>query len=203
MPLDNLLCGLLETGVNKLQQLDASAQQRRKMLDGIIIGVTLKELNKPLYFVISRQQIDILSQYEGQTDCFIRLNISALKKLQNNHQLTHLIKTEQLEVEGDIKLVQQFAQLLTEMDIDWEEQLSRKVGDVLAHKFCYYSKQAQQGVSSMRQKSERHLAQFITEELKLAPSALEVAYFCDQVTDIAKQVKRLDERIQQYHQQIG
>ena len=203
MPLANLLCGLLETGVNKLQQLDASAQQRRKMLDGTIIGVTLKELNKPLYFIISKQQIDILSKDEGQTDCFIRLNISALKELQNNHQLTHLIKTEQLEVKGDIQLVQQFAQLLTEMDIDWEELLSSKIGDVLAHKFCYHSKLAQQGLSSQLKKIEQHCAQFLTEELKLAPSSLEVVYFCEQVADISMQTKRLEERIQQRFKDIG
>ncbi|MFT6985068.1 MAG: ubiquinone biosynthesis protein UbiJ [Psychromonas sp.] len=197
MPLDNLVCGLLETAINKLHQLDSSALQRRKMLDGVIIGVTLKELNKPLYFVISKQQIDVLAKYEGQADCFIRLNISALNELQNNHQLTHLIKSEQLEVEGDIQLAQQFAQLLTEMNIDWEEFLSSKVGDLLAHKFCYHSKQCRLGVSQQLKKIEKQSAEFITEELKLAPGALQVAYFCEQVSDLEKQCLQLEARITQ------
>ena len=195
MPLDNLLCGLLETGLNKLQQLDTSAQQRRKILDGTIIGVMLKELNKPLYFVISKQQIDILSHYDGQADCFIRLNISALQELQNSHQLTHLIKTEQLEVEGDIQLVQQFSQLLTEMDIDWEEHLSTIIGDVVAHKMCYHSKCAKQTLFSQFKKIEKQSARFLTEEIKLAPSALEVAYFCEQVSELDTHSERLQARI--------
>ena len=197
MPLDNLICGLLESGVNKLHQLDSSASQRRKQLDGTIIGVCLKEINKPLYFVISTQQIDILSKYEGETDCFIRLNISALKELQNNHQLTHLIKTEQLEVEGDIQLVQSFAQLLTEMDIDWEEHLSSKIGDVFAHKLCYHFKQGQKNLSVQLKKIEKHGAEYITEELKLAPSPLQVVSFCEQVNDLKKQTDALAQRIQQ------
>lgn len=196
MPLDNLVCGLLETTVNKLQQLDASALQRRKQLNGTIIGVLLKELNKPLYFVISTQQIDILSKYEGQADCFIRLNISALKELQNNHQLTHLIKTEQLEVEGDIHTVQRFAALMTEMDIDWEEHLSSYLGDVLAHKLCYQFKQCRQNLSLRINKIEKHSAEYITEELKIAPGALEVMYFCEQVNDIQKQTDALEKRFQ-------
>ena len=196
MPLDNLVCGLLETTVNKLQQLDASALQRRKQLNGTIIGVLLKELNKPLYFVISTQQIDILSKYEGQPDCFIRLNLSALQELQNNHQLTHLIKTEQLEVEGDINTVQRFASLITEMDIDWEEHLSAYLGDVLAHKLCYQFKQCRQNLSSQIKKIEKHSAEYITEELKLAPGALEVMYFCEQVNDIQKQAEALEKRFQ-------
>lgn len=197
MPLDNLVCGLLETGINKLQQLDASTQQKRKTLNGIIIGVTLKELNKPLYFVISKQQIDILSKYDGTADCFIRLNLSALKELQNSHQLTHLIKTEQLEVDGDIQLAQQFAQLLTEINVDWEEQLSSKIGDLLAHKFCYHLKQSQQHFASQLQKIQTHSALFITEELKMAPGALQVAYFCEQVSELEKQCLQLELRIAQ------
>lgn len=195
MPLDNLVCGLLETAVNKLHQLDTSAIQRRKALDGAIITVILKELNKPLYFVISKQQIDILTKYKGQVDCTIRLNLSALHELQNNHRLTHLIKSEQLEVEGDIQLVQQFAQLLTEMDIDWEEQLSSKIGDVLAHKFCYLAKQCQQGLAQHLQQTEKRCAELISEELKLAPNSLQVAYFCEQVNDIEKQCLQLEARI--------
>ncbi|MFT6926347.1 MAG: ubiquinone biosynthesis protein UbiJ [Psychromonas sp.] len=196
MPLDKLVCGLLETTVNKLQQLDSSALQRRKQLNGTIIGVALKEINKPLYFVISTQQIDILSEYEGQADCFIRLNISALKELQNNHQLTHLIKTEQLEVDGDIQVVQRFARLLTEMDIDWEEHFSGVIGDVLAHKLYYQFKQCRQNVSSQFKKIEKHSAEYLIEELKIAPGPLEVVYFCEQVNDLKKQTDDLEKRLQ-------
>ncbi|WP_354623874.1 SCP2 sterol-binding domain-containing protein [Psychromonas sp. MME2] len=195
MPLDNLFCGLLETAVNKIHQLDACAEQRRKQLDGTIFSVLIKELNKPLYFVISAQQIDILSQFEGTIDCSINVNISALPELQNNLQLTHLIKTEQLEVQGDIKLVQQFAQLLTEMNIDWEEFLSTKVGDVLAHKICYHLKSAKQDINQQLIKLQSHGAQIVTEELKIAPGPLQVAYFCDQVSDVEKQCAQLEARL--------
>lgn len=198
MPLDNLLCGFIETAVNKLHQLDASAELRRKQLDGTIIAVNLKELNKALFFVISTQQIDILSCYEGQPDCYIKLNLSALQELKDNHQLTHLIKTEQLEVEGDIQLVQQFAQLLTEMDIDWEEVLSSKIGDVLAHKICYHLKKSHKCINQEIAKLQDHSAQFVIEELKLAPGPLQVAYFCEQVSDLEKQYTQLEARISKY-----
>lgn len=198
MPLDNLVCGLLETGINKLQQLDSSAKQKRKALDGTIIGVSLKEINKPLYFVISNQQIDLLSRYEGQPDCFIRLNFLALLELQDNHQLTSLIKSGQLEVDGDIKTVQQFALLLTEMDIDWEEHLSSKVGDLLAHKIVYLAKQTRKNMLKQGDRAQKQLAEIITEELRLAPGPLEVAHFCDQVSDLEKQMSLLEKKLNDY-----
>lgn len=198
MPLNNLVCAFLETGVNKLHQLDNSAKQKRKALNGTIVGVALKEINQPLYFVMSDQQIDILTHYEAQTDCFIRLNILALIKLQDNHQLTHLIKSGQLEVDGDIQTVQRFAQLLTEMDIDWEEHLAAKVGDVLAHKMVYLLKKASKKLCQQSNKTQKQLAEIVTEELKLAPGPLEVAYFCDQVSDIEKQVATLEKKLARY-----
>ena len=194
MPLDNLVCGLLETGVNKLHQLDSSAKQKRKALDGTVIGISIKEINKPLYFVISHQQIDLLSKFEGQADCFIRLNILALLELQDNHQLASLIKSGQLEVDGDIKIVQQFALLLTEMEIDWEEHLSSKIGDLLAHKLVYHIKQCKKQFFKQGNKAQKQLTEIITEELKLAPGPLEVAYFCDQVSEIEKQLEALEKK---------
>ncbi|WP_022941126.1 ubiquinone biosynthesis accessory factor UbiJ [Psychromonas hadalis] len=193
-PLDNLVCAFVETALNKLHQLDSSAKQKRKALDGTIIGVALKEIDKPLYFVISQQQIDILGQYEGQADCFIRLNFLALIDLQDNHQLTNLIKSGQLEVNGDIKVVQQFALLLTEMDIDWEDHLSNKVGDLVAHKLVYHIKQLNKQFCKQHNKAQKQLTEIITEELKLAPGPLEVAHFCDQVSDIEKQIQALEQK---------
>jgi len=198
MPLDNLVCGLLETGVNKLHQLDSTAKQKRKALDGTIIGVSLKEINKPLYFVISNQQIDLLSRFEGEPDCFIRLNFLALIDLQDSHQLTTLIKSGQLEVDGDIKIVQQFALLLTEMEIDWEEHLSAKVGDLLAHKMVYLVKQAHKQLTKQSSRAHQQLTEIITEELKLAPGPLEVAHFCDQVSDIEKRLNALEKKLKHY-----
>jgi ubiquinone biosynthesis protein UbiJ len=198
MPFENLICGLLETGVNQLHQLDSSAKQKRKTLDGTIIGIAFKEIKTPFYFVISHQQIDILSHFEGQADCFIRLNLITLLELQDSHQLTALIKSGQLEVDGDIKIVQKFALLLTEMDIDWEEHLSHKVGDLLAHKLVYHAQQCKKQLCKQHKNATRQLAEIITEELKLAPGPLEVAYFCDQVSDIEKQVLALEKRLSGY-----
>lgn len=196
MSLDNLACAFIETSINKLHQLDSNTATKRNKLDNQIIGVELKELNKPLYFVISSQQIDVLNHFEGEPDCFIRFSLTALGDLKKNNQLTTLIKTGQLEVDGDIQIAQQFAQLMTEMDIDWEEHLSKKVGDVLAHKFCYFASGLYQQHKKQFTRLEKHTANLITHELKIAPGPLEVAHFCDQIEDLEKAVNQTNKHIQ-------
>lgn len=195
MPLTNLLCGLLETCVNQLHQLDSSAVSKRKQLNGTIIAASLKELNFPLYFIISDQQVDVLNKFEGEPDCTIKVSMQALNKLQDNRQLTQLIKSGELEVDGDIQLVQKFAMLLTDMQIDWEEHLSKKVGDVIAHKLCQHAKTAFETTQSQYKRVEKQSALYLTEEIKLAPSALEVAHFSDRVSSLASDADLLLNKI--------
>ena len=45
---------------------------------------------------------------------------------------------------------------------------------------------------------EKQTALYITEEVKLAPSGLEVAYFCEQVKTLDKQAEKLLLKLNQY-----
>ena len=186
MPLLNLISAGVETGLNSLQLWDRQGLARRKKLAGKVFSIELKELPKPFFFVISAQKVDVLGAFEGQPDVMVKLSITALDELKDSAKTTSLIKQDKLEVTGDIQLLQQFAQLLTEMDIDWEDELSRFVGDVFAHKFCYGLGQLQQAAGQQLCRLQQNVAEIITEEYRLAPGPLEVAYFCDEVSALEK-----------------
>ncbi len=188
MPLLNLISAGVETGINSLQLWDRQGQVRRKKLAGKVFSIELIELPKPFYFVISPQQVDVLGEFEGQADVVVKLSVTALEDLKDSAKTTSLIKQDKLEVEGDIQLLQQFAQLLTEMEIDWEDELSRYLGDVLAHKLCYGVGQIKRLAGQQLCRIQRNVAEVITEEYRLAPGPLEVAYFCDQVSELEQRV---------------
>lgn len=46
-------------------------------------------------------------------------------------------------------------------------------------------------------KHQNHLAQVLTEEWRVAPGPLEIAYFCDQVDDVKSQAACLESRLNQ------
>ncbi|MDF5512574.1 SCP2 domain-containing protein, partial [Vibrio parahaemolyticus] len=159
-----------------------------------VIQVHLKEINKTLTFVFS-QQIDVLGHYEGQPNCYLSLNLSVLPELRDQANITRLIKQDKLELEGDIQLAQKFSQLMMDCKPDVEEWLSRVTGDVAAHTFVQGSKNIGNFLASQAEKHQRHLAQVVTEEWKLAPAPLEVAYFCDQVDEVRSQASRIEARL--------
>ncbi|MGF1853389.1 SCP2 domain-containing protein [Vibrio satsumensis] len=194
MPFDPLVTAVIETSLNTFVNDDPALVRRLSRLKGQIIQVNLKELNKTLTFVFS-QQIDVLSEYEGQPDCYLSLNLSVLPELREQSNITKLIKQDKLILEGDIQLAQKFAQLMTDCKPDLEEWLSRVTGDVVAHTLVQGVKNVGDLVAKQATKHQNHVAQVLTEEWKIAPAPLEVAYFCDQVDDVKSSAARLEAKL--------
>lgn len=194
MPFDPLVTAVIETSLNTLVNDDPALVRRLSRLKGQIIQVNLKELNKTLTFVFS-QQIDVLSEYEGQPDCYLSLNLSVLPELREQSNITKLIKQDKLILEGDIQLAQKFSQLMTDCKPDLEEWLSRVTGDVVAHSLVQGVKNVGGLVAKQATKHQNHFAQVLTEEWKIAPAPLEVAYFCDQVDDVKSSAARLEAKL--------
>ncbi|MCC4236662.1 SCP2 domain-containing protein [Vibrio anguillarum] len=195
MPFEPLVTAAIETTLNTLIQDDPELVRRLSRLKGQVIQVHLKEFNKTLTFIFS-QQIDVLAAYEGESNCYLSLNVSILPELREQANITQLIKQDKLVLEGDIQLAQKFAQLITDCKPDVEEWLSRLMGDVLAHALVQGVKDIGQALQSQRSKHQNHLSQVLTEEWRLLPSSLEVAYFCDQVDDLNSQAARIEAKIQ-------
>ena len=194
MPFDPLVTAVIETSLNTFVNDDPALVRRLSRLKGQIIQVNLKELNKTLTFVFS-QQIDVLSDYEGQPDCYLSLNLSVLPELREQSNITKLIKQDKLILEGDIQLAQKFAQLMTDCKPDLEEWLSRVTGDVVAHTLVQGVKNVGGLVAKQATKHQNHLTQVLTEEWKIAPAPLEVAHFCDQVDDVKSSAARLEAKL--------
>ncbi|OEE78397.1 ubiquinone biosynthesis accessory factor UbiJ [Vibrio ordalii] len=195
MPFEPLVTAAIETTLNTLIQDDPELVRRLSRLKGQVIQVHLKEFNKTLTFIFS-QQIDVLAAYEGESNCYLSLNVSILPELREQANITQLIKQDKLVLEGDIQLAQKFAQLITDCKPDVEEWLSRLTGDVLAHALVQGVKDIGQALQSQQTKYQNHLSQVLTEEWRLLPSSLEVAYFCDQVDDLNSQAARIEAKIQ-------
>ncbi|EGR7977404.1 SCP2 domain-containing protein [Vibrio vulnificus] len=195
MPFEPLITAVIETSLNVLVKDNPDLEKRLLRLKGQVIQVHLQEVNKTLTFIFS-QQIDVLANYEGQPDCYLSLKLAVLPDLKEQANITKLIKQDKLILEGDIQLAQKFVQLISDAKPDVEEWVSRVTGDVIAHSLAQGVKNVGGFVGRQAKKQQHHLAQVITEEWRLAPGPLEVAYFCDQVDDAKSDLARLEARLQ-------
>ena len=106
MPFKPLVTAGLETVLNAFLWRDRALKPARQRLLGKVLRVELQELSDPVVLVFSERQLDVLGAWEGEADCTVRTRLSVLPQLRNRQQLTALIRSGDLEVEGDLQVVQ-------------------------------------------------------------------------------------------------
>lgn len=202
MPLDPLVTAVVETSLNTLLKQDSESQRRLARLKGKVLRVRLTDINKQLVFVFS-QQIDVLAAFEGDADCELALAISVAPQLKDKANLTSLIKQDKLHLEGDIDVAQQFSNLLNGLNPDIAEWLSHYSGDVVAHTLVRGAQQGLAFIKQVTERNQRYVGELVVEEWRLAPGALEVAYFADQVDEVQSQASRLQARIDAFEKTLA
>lgn len=217
MPIDPFITGIIETGLNTLLKESFESKAVLHHLNNKVIHVHLNELNKDCYFLFSKQNIpnhqksthaeaksfvDVLSNFEGEVDCYLALNLSALSQLREQENITQLIKQDQLVLEGDIRLAQHFSAFLSQLKPDIEELLSKYIGDVAAYTLVRGVTNGSHWIKSKVKQQLQYSAEVATEEWRFIPTALEIAYFCEEVTDIEKHAEQLDKRFKQLMEKV-
>ncbi len=194
MLLTPLLTAAIETSLNYLLFRDRSLKAARIRLAGKVLRVELQELSSPLTFIFSEQKIDVLGQWDGATDCTVTSKLSVLQKLRDRQQLSPLMRSGELIVEGDISVVQQLVVLLDLAEWDPAEMLAPYIGDIAAQGFTQALANGFSLVQNGLKRQQSYVAQTLTEEWKLAPGMLEVVWFNDEVSAMARELDALDKR---------
>lgn len=199
MPAPQLFTAAIETAFNKLIMLDEQSAQRLLPLNGKRLKVTVKESPWPLTFAFS-SRIDVLIDEGSEPqntapDCHIKLSLDTLKELQDSSQITRLIQEKRLELDGDIHVAQHFSVLVKDLDIDWEEQLSRYVGDVAAHQIWSTANSIKSHLSKRLQQFGNMVREGSIEEKQLAPHPIAMEGFIQDVSQLRSDVGKLEARI--------
>jgi ubiquinone biosynthesis protein UbiJ len=186
----------IEGALNTFLWRERALKPARQRLLGKVLRVELKEFTAPLVLVFSEQQIDVLSAWEGEADCTVSTRIGVLPQLRNRQQLTSLIRSGDLEVQGDLQVVQNFVALADLAEFDPAELLAPYTGDIVAEGV---SKVLRGGASFLQrgvQRQQRYVAEVITEEWRMAPGSLEVAWFAEESAAVARAVEALTKRLE-------
>ena len=195
MPLDFIVTTTVEKSLNALLQQSPEHKTQLLKLQGKVLRVSFREINKALIFQFD-QKISVVAQYQGDIDCELGLAFSALPKLKDKAQFTQLIRDGQLHLDGDLDVAQHFTQLLMALNPDPAEWLSRYTGDIFAHTAVKTAKRGVAKVQSIGARQQRYAAEVLIEEWRLAPGALEIAHFADSVDDLNSQTEQLAVRLQ-------
>lgn len=180
MPLMSLITAGTEQAFNTLLWRDKALKPARQRLQGKVLRVVLQEFSTPLVLVFSEQQVDVLGQWDAEADCTVITRIAVLPVLRDRQQLTRLIRQNDLEVQGDIQVVQNLVSLLDMAELDPAELLAPWMGDVAAEGIGRFLREGGQFLKNRLARQQRYIADTLTEEWRIAPGPLEVAWFSEE-----------------------
>lgn len=158
------------------------------------LAVSLAELPFSISLTVSQDKV-LCHTYTDNSDCLITTSIASLRKLKAEQQLTQLIKDNKLDVIGDIKVAQQFAQLIEGIEIDWQSELASHIGDIPTHKLTTFSNKITEKLKNTSETIQADVAEYVVYEQRLVASSVEIRQFSQAVDQIAEQVSDVEQRI--------
>lgn len=196
MPFKPLVTAGLETALNTFLWRDRALKPARQRLLGKVLRVELQELSEPVVLVFSERQVDVLGAWEGEADCTVITRLSVLPQLRNRQQLTALIRSGDLEVQGDLQVVQNTVTLCDLAEFDPAELLAPYTGDVVAEGFSKVLRGGARFLLHGAQRQQRYVAEAITEEWRLAPGPLELAWFAEETAAVERALTAMEKRLE-------
>ena len=190
------LLAIAEIGSNRLLSLDEQVMARCQTLQGRCIELHLTDLDFRLYchpgswgmrFSQEQPARDVDASISGRVIALVNLS------LQEDKISTSI--RERVSIQGDARIAQQMQKILTDLDIDWEEVLSKYTGDVMAYQIHKRARGAGEWLRESALSLLQTTSEYIREEQRLSPTQVEFERLQQQTNTLKQDVERSEARL--------
>lgn len=205
MPVFNLpvaITAAIELAINRYLALDPDATQRMQSMAGKVIGIELRDLNLHFYLLPAQDCLHVHGHFDGEPDTLLRGTSLAMARMSLSEHASDSLFAGDVQISGDVELGEQFRAVLDSIDIDWEEQLSKFTGDVIAHQVGNFVRGAVNWGKKTGDTLQQDVAEYLHEERRLLPVRDEVDEFISAVDEVQMGAERLQARVQRLQQQL-
>lgn len=196
LKLPTLALAGIEAALNRCLLLDPSVAPRLAAVAGKVIAVELRGLNLVFYLAPGPGGIQLLSDFEGAPHATLRGTPLSMARLGLGGGQRGPLLAGDVEILGDLELGQTMEDVLREVNIDWEEQLSRIVGDVTAHQVGNFVRGVLSWGKQAADSLGQDVAEYLQEETRALPERREVEEFLALVDRLRADSDRLAARVQ-------
>jgi ubiquinone biosynthesis accessory factor UbiJ len=184
---------LIEKALNRYIRLDPETYKHCIALENKVVCVDELILDMHFYLLFTRDGIRLQTFSPGKVDTTLQGSFFSLTRLAFNASKQNApINIKEVTISGDIELGQEVNRLLSNVNIDWEEQLSKLTGDVIAHQvgtaFRCVKSFARRTVTSLSQ----DVTEYLQEEVNYLPPRLAVNDFIHDVEELRDSVERME-----------
>jgi len=100
-----------------------------------------------------------------------------------------------IRVDGDSEIALRFTRLLAELDIDWEDEIAQKIGDIPARSLTRFVEAGRHWSRQTREAVITNVGEFLREESGDVPARHEIEEFLNDVDGVRNRVDSLEVRL--------
>ena len=196
MNLKTLLALSIESALNAYLRMDPEAVTGMERLAGRVIGFEVTGLNFILFCMPATDRVQVLPEFDGEPDAVIKGSPISFTLMGILGDPRKALSQGALKVTGDLQVGQAFYELLQAVEIDWEEMLAQRIGDIPAHQIGRLARSIGAWTNRTRDSLRMNLTEYLQEEVRVVPTRLELEAFMDDVDTLRSDVDRLAARVE-------
>ncbi len=107
-----------------------------------------------------------------------------------------------IDIEGDATLIQDLQVTLASLDISWQDYLTPFLGDIISQELGEIETRMRDWSTAANDSLRRNVRDFLSEEARLAPSALEVDSFSNRLDRLRLSLDRVSARAELFERRL-
>lgn len=185
---------VLSLAVSRLINSNADTAARLAALEGCVIEVALRDSARSVFALPGAHGVQLRRRHDGPVAVKVSGRVADFIAYARASRRGDSLGAGRIEIAGDLAVAQQVQALLAELKIDWEELLSRAIGDVPAHQVGRAARAVFALGREVLAKLERDAADYLKHESQLVPRRQDLEQFGRAVFMLADDVERLEAR---------
>lgn len=191
MPTQPLFNAFAERLINAALAEDPAAAERLKAVRGKTFRLSITAAPWPVTLTFCADRVLLMGSDFEAVDGEVSAPLSVLTTLSDASKVTAALQKGDLILTGDPIFAQQASQVLLGLNIDWEEALARRVGDVPGYWLSQGLQQLRQRIPDA-QEWRNWVGQTMNDEKKLTVGQVEYAIFQDDLQALMRRVSQLE-----------
>ena len=185
-----------EKCINKILSLDKETCYELGKFDNQVIAFEFENTQMKINITPSENGLSIDDECSKDPDVLIKSTpINFIRLLLSSKTKTQDIPID-MQVVGDINLARDFQNVMSNLQTDFEEPLSRILGDTLAFQIGNFLRKAEGFTSNITEKMILDISEYLRFEIEMLPDELLVDEFSKEVDSLRDETELISKRVE-------
>ncbi len=175
--------------------LDPDGREKLGDLEGKVVCVKITAPEIELFLKPSSEGLVIVPEHDATPDVTLTGSLLSFAKLGVAGSGNGVLSSGQVIIEGDVETGKDFQKILGQLDLDWEELLSRFIGDTPARKTGNILRDIGGWTRESAELSRENISDYFKEEKRILATPLAMERLEKDVEKVRGDVDRIEQRM--------